>query len=155
MALDVTIGGCAMLITLMLVAQKGMAQIDSMMRESPPSVEELFPAVAAMMLVGLGLPFLFALQVARRGSTPGKAAMSLSVRNLADGGFPRYSRALGREALRFLCVAPIVLLASPAILGSTTIVVLVVLDMSRSRLSQTWYDRLTRTVIVVPARERE
>jgi uncharacterized RDD family membrane protein YckC len=154
MALDATIGGCAMIITLMVVAQKGWQQIESMLREDPPDVADLGPAVFAMLGVAVALPFLFALQIARGGATPGKAAMSLSVRNVSDGAFPRYPRALGREVLRFCCIAPIVLLA-PVALVSAVIVFLVILDMSRSRLSQTWYDRLTRTIIVAPVRERE
>jgi hypothetical protein len=155
MALDATIGGSAMIITLMLVAQKGWSQIESMLQEDPPAVEPLAPAVLAMTLVGCLLPFLFALQIARRGTTPGKAAMQLTVRNVSDGGFPGFPRALGREVLRFACVVPIVLLAPPAIIASAVIVFLLIFDMSRSRLSQTWYDRLTRTVIVAPVREPE
>jgi hypothetical protein len=154
MALDATIGGCAMIITLMLVSQKGWQQIESMLRADPPEVAELGPAVLAMAVVGFALPFLFALQITRRGATPGKAAMSLTVRNVSDGGFPRYPRALSREMLRFLCIAPIVIVANVALL-SAVIVFLVILDMSRNKLSQTWYDRLTRTIIVAPVRESE
>jgi uncharacterized RDD family membrane protein YckC len=151
-AVDGIIGACAILITLMVTSQKGLAQIGSMLSD-PEAVEELAPGIMAALLVALALPFLFALQVARRGATPGKAVMSLTVRNVADGRFPGYLRALGREALRFAHVAPCMILAEsfPVILVIATCVVL---DLSRNRLSQTWYDRVTHTVIVAPVPEK-
>jgi uncharacterized RDD family membrane protein YckC len=152
-AVDGILGTCAILITLMIGSQKGLARIGSMLAEDPASVEELAPALTAAMLVGLALPFLFALQVSRRGATTGKAVMSLTVRNVKDGGFPSYARALGREALRFAHVAPCAILTEgfPVLL---VIAVYVMIDLSRNRLSQTWYDRVTRTVIVTPVVEK-
>ena len=109
-AVDGIIGACAILITLMVTSQKGLAQIGSMLPD-PAGFEEMAPAMTAASLVALALPFLFALQISRRGATPGKAVMSLTVRNVADGRFPGYLRALGREALRFAHVAPCMILA--------------------------------------------
>jgi uncharacterized RDD family membrane protein YckC len=152
-AVDGIIGTCAILITLMVASQKGLAQIGSMLTDDPAAIEALAPGITAALLVALALPFLFALQVARRGATPGKAVMSLTVRNVADGRFPGYLRALGREALRFAHVAPCMILAEtfPVIL---VVAACVVFDLSRNRLSQTWYDRVTHTVIVAPVPEK-
>jgi hypothetical protein len=153
-ALDALIGVSAMGITLMLWSQKGLPQIQNMLTEDPPAVEELAPALLAATVVGLALPFLFAAQVARRGTTPGKAVMSLSVRNVATGAFPNYPRALSREALRFIHVAPFILLSEFSVLA-IVMTIIVVLDMSKNRLSQTWYDRATHTIIVAPVVEQE
>ena len=124
-----------------------------MLTDDPAAIEELATGITAALLVAFALPFLFALQVSRRGATPGKAVMSLTVRNVADGRFPGYFRALGREALRFAHVAPCMILAEsfPVILVIATFVVI---DLSRNRLSQTWYDRVTHTVIVAPVAEK-
>lgn len=152
-ALDGIIGMCAMGITLMLCAQKGLPQIQTILADEPGSPELTLPVMAAG-LVGVSLPFLFAIQVSRRGATPGKAMMSLTVRNLEDGSFPPYPRALSREVLRFLHLMPGLMLGDPLILGGAMILV-VFLDMSRNALSRTWYDRVTRTIIVAPEKERE
>jgi RDD family len=148
-ALDSLLGACVVLITMMLWSQKGLAQIQAMAEEQ---FDELEPALLAAKVAGLAMPFLFALQVARTGASPGKVALSLSVRNVADGGFPTYRRALAREALRFIHVMPFVL---PGILVPFVVVAsaVVIGDLSRNRLAQTWYDRLMRTVIVTPVPE--
>jgi hypothetical protein len=152
---DLLLGGCAMLIALMLFAQKGLTQISNAIIDARDGIpEELEPAWMFMQCVGGTLPFLFAFQVARGGATPGKALMSLSVRTVSTGDFPTYPRALGREAIRFLHIAPFLvigqlqLLLAPLMIG-------VMYDMSRTRLVQTWYDRVLRIVIVAPVIERE
>jgi hypothetical protein len=148
--LDSLLGACVVLITMMLWSRKGLAQIQAMAEEQSP---ELAPAVLAARVAGIAMPFLFALQVARTGGTPGKMALSLSVRNVVDGGFPTYGRALAREALRFVHMMPFVLPAEvvPFVVLASA---LVIGDLSRNRLSQTWYDRAMRTVIVAPVVER-
>jgi uncharacterized RDD family membrane protein YckC len=153
--LDGIIGLCAMAIVLMISAQKSLTQIyRTDFADDPQAAAELAPALLAMTVAGLSLPFLFALAVVRRGATPGKAMMSLTVRNLGNGAFPGYARAVGREILRFVHFAPFFFLAeSPVIVCAVGF--LVVLDMSRNRLSQTWYDRVTHTVIVAPVPESD
>lgn len=150
-AVDVILSTCAMLITLMLVARRGLPQIQEMLRDEP---EALALPVLASMLVAASLPFLFAISVSRQGATPGKALMSLSVRDAVTGRFPAYPRAVGRETLRFLHV-PILVLFSELNFVGVALAVLVVFDMSRSRLLQTWYDRALKTVIVAPVVEKE
>jgi hypothetical protein len=149
-ALDSLLGACAILITMMLWSQKGLAQIQAMAEDQP---EDLAPAVLAARIAGLAMPFLFAAQVARTGASPGKVALSLTVRNVTDGGYPSYGRALAREALRFVHVMPFVLppVAVPFVVVASAVVIG---DLSRSRLAQTWYDRVMRTVIVAPVVER-
>jgi hypothetical protein len=149
-ALDSLLGACVVLITMMLWSQKGLAQIQTMAEENS---EELAPAILAARIAGLAMPFLFAAQVARTGASPGKVALSLSVRNVTDGAFPRYGRALAREALRAVHVMPFILpgLVVPFVVVASAVVIG---DLSRNRLSQTWYDRLVRTVIVAPVVER-
>jgi hypothetical protein len=149
-ALDSLLGACVVLITMMLWSQKGLAQIQVLAEEQP---EELAPAILAGKLAALAMPFLFALQVVRTGGSPGKVALSLSVRNVVDGGFPGYARALAREALRFAHVMPFVL-PGVAVLVAVVASAVVVGDLSRNRLAQTWYDRVIGTVIVAPVVER-
>jgi hypothetical protein len=152
---DALLVSCAIWIALMLSSQRGVPQIHALVKDDP---EALRHAILIGILAGAALPFLFALQVARQGSTPGKALMSLTVRTMATGTFPGFGRALGREALRFAHIGP--LLIPSLLLGEVQVLVLalsvaVIFDTSRSRLSQTWYDRLMRTVIVAPIPERE
>jgi hypothetical protein len=144
-----------MLIAMMLWSQRGLRQIHSLVLEDVTRIpDELAPAITLARIVGVSLPFLFAIAVARQGATPGKALMSLTVRNVATGGYPNYSRALGREALRFIHIAPLMFLGELHLLF-LAVVAGVIFDMSRTRLSQTWYDRVLKTVIVAPVVERE
>ena len=86
-------------------SQKGLAQIIDADRR---------PGTAARSSRPASPPFArgarYAVPVRAPGRAPGSDArarrMSLSVRNVADGRFPGYLRALGREALRFAHVAP-------------------------------------------------
>jgi uncharacterized RDD family membrane protein YckC len=151
---DVLLGTCAMLIALVISSQKGLTQIQSAIMEDRRIPEDLEFATLLMLGVGLAMPFLFAIQVARQGATPGKALMSLTVRSIATGGFPNYPRALGREALRFLHIAPLLIMGELQVVLAA-LMIGVIFDMSRTRLSQTWYDRVLRTVIVAPIIERE
>lgn len=144
---------CAMGCTLMLWARKGLPQIFRSEADDPAAANELAPAFLAAMVVGMALPFFFAISVARRGATPGKQLMSLTVRNVTDGAFPDYPRALGRETLRFLQLAVIAVLSTMSNLV-WALAFVVIFDLSRSRFSQTWYDRLTRTIIVAPVVEQ-
>jgi hypothetical protein len=146
---------CVMLVTLMVWMQKSLGQIQAMvLDEMPGSATELTTATGAALFAGAAVPFLYAMQVARQGTTPGKAVMKISVRNLTTGAFPNYRRALGREALRFAHVMPLLLPAEVQLFLAAG-VFLVMIDMSRNRLCQTWYDRLMRTVIVTPVVERQ
>ena len=67
-AVDGIIGTCAILITLMVTSQKGLAQIGSMLTDDPAAVEALAPRHHRRVAGGARLPFLFALQVSRAGS---------------------------------------------------------------------------------------
>jgi hypothetical protein len=151
-SVDVLIGSCAIGIALMLATQRGLSvsQIQSLADDPAAIVRGMIAASVA----AAALPFLFAMQVSKQGATPGKALMSLSVRSVATGRFPDYPHALGRETIRLFHVAPFVMLGEFSIFA-IVVVVGVIYDMARSRLSQTWYDRALGTVIVAPVVERE
>lgn len=108
-------------------------------------------ASRAFLVAFAAAPLGFAWSVARRGASPGKALIALSVRDYGTGATPGYGRALAREALRFGHV-PLLASSVPGVylLGMFAWIA-VTLDMARNRASRTWYDRLTRTVVVVPA----
>jgi hypothetical protein len=143
---DLLLGTCAMLIAFMLWSQRGWAQISALrFAESVPL--EVQQATLVALGVGAMFPFLFATQVTRNGATSGKALMSLTVRSADTGGFPRYGQALLRETLRFACVGPLLLLGQFHLLVAAAFAVILI-DMTRNRLSQTWYDRVCRTVVV-------
>jgi hypothetical protein len=152
-SVDLLLGGCAMLIVLMLSSHKGLRQIEALVIAEPGRIpEDLARAIMMALLAGAFLPFVFAIQVARFGATPGKVLMSLTVRNVTNGSFPGYPRALGRELLRFACITPLLLLAELQVLVAA-LAAGILIDTSRTRLSQSWYDRITRTVIVGVVRE--
>jgi hypothetical protein len=156
--IDLVLGGCAVLIALMLWSRKGITQIATQMHSrflaTGTIPDEILSGIAFATLVGVTLPFLFAIQVARQGATPGKAFMQLTVRSVATGNYPPYTRALGREALRFLSIGPLIVPSQITFL-LFGFAAFVIFDMSKSRLSQTWYDRATQLVIVTPSPEKE
>ncbi len=165
LAIDGTLLLCAALLALMLVSGRGLPQIRSLLTDPPatdddrplaadetPQVPvELVPGLLAAAVTVLLVPFAFAAQVARHGSTPGKAMFHLSVREVGTGDFPRYRAALGRELLR---VAHLVV-AMTTEYAVIVVPLLVTLDMNRSRLAQTWYDRVVGVVVVMPVKEED
>ncbi len=165
--IDATIATCLVLVALMLFSSHGLPQIGRFMvdfernqaaagtagleerEEFEAEATAIGQGVVGALVVMMLIPFGFALLVARHGGTPGKALFQMTVRDLGSGQFPRFGQALARESLRLmhlLCVA----VPGVAVALSIAVSTLVLLDMTRSRLLQTWYDRLTRAVIVAP-----
>lgn len=130
-----------------------MAAFEPQAGGGPPPFDADRTAAASrvFLLAFAAAPLGFAWSVARRGGSPGKALIALSVRDYGTGAAPGYGRALTREALR-LAHVPLLASSVPGVylLGMFAWIA-VTLDMARNRASRTWYDRLTRTVVVVPA----
>ncbi len=108
-------------------------------------------AIRALWVVMAAAPLAFAWSVVGRGASPGKALLALSVRDFQSGKTPGFGRALAREALRLVHL-PLVLSSEPRVgVAGMFVWIAMTLDTARQRASRTWYDRLTRTIVVVPA----
>jgi uncharacterized RDD family membrane protein YckC len=109
-------------------------------------------ASTAFLVASAAAPLLFAWFTSRRAASPGKALLSLTVRDYATGAPPGFGRALARESIRFVHAPLPFLLPDPrvALLGMF-LCLGVVFEALRRAASRTWYDRATRTVVVAPA----
>lgn len=160
---DACIAGCAVAVALMVGSQMSLAQFVARGTPDPSlTVEQqtaalaealpaLMPGYLLALAVMIAVPVVHALMLARQGTTPGKAMLGLSVRDVATGNLPGRGQALIREGLRFLHVV----LMLPAIPGKPGVfaVALAAFDMSRHRLGQSWYDRAAKTIVVAPVIE--
>lgn len=151
-ATDFLIGMCITATAMMIGTQKGLPQL---IRLGELTQEELAVELPTIMIgtvmaffVASLLPLVSALLLSRSGQTPGKALMGLSVRDIRTGAHLPLGTALAREYTRALVILPGILpvmqVIMPLVIGFVTF------DLLRSRLLQTFYDRLFGSIVVVP-----
>lgn len=152
-AFDLLIGGCVTVMALMLGTQRGLGQIvrfgELTPEEQAHEIPQLMLGFVLAMVVAALLPLVSALLLTRSGQTPGKAMMGLTVRSVHDGQLMSLGRAITREYLRALIVLPA--LFPPMATFAPLLVGFITFDLLRSRLLQTFYDRLTGAIVVSPA----
>jgi hypothetical protein len=161
LGLDVILIGCFAALGVIVGSRLGVGQfLDLAVRlkttidaagGAGPDLERFASGIQLAGTVIFGAPIVFAWRLARRGSTPGKAMLALTVRDFATGGAPSFGRALARELLR-LAHVPFLFFPNAVVqmLGMALCVGLVY-DVARNKASRTWYDRATATIVLVPA----
>jgi hypothetical protein len=159
LALDVFLAGAFAATAAMAASQMSLEQLRTLAEElTRPGAEvaeaerlKFADAIRALWIVFAAAPLGFAWSAVSRGGSPGKALLHLTVRDFSSGAPLGFGRALAREAVRLLHVA-LVFATDPRVgVAGMLAWLAMTLDLARQKASRTWYDRLTRSIVVVPA----